>query len=179
MTLTQLTRSRARTAAAAALCGIAAISVAACSPVPNPDAGQTTAPAGTAAPAASTAAGAPVVIDCAGQARTRPAQYVLACGDGAGTLAGLRWAGWGPSSATADGISVINDCAPSCVAGHGHQFPALVRLWRAEPLPGHPGERYFTRLTITYTGTRSYRADGQLRQLPKSTTYPLFPTGGA
>ena len=173
MTLTQLTRSRARTAAAVALCGVAAFSVAACSPSSGPAA--TPSASRTGVPAS----GVPVVIDCAGQASTRPGQYVLACGDGGGALAGLRWAGWGPTSATADGASVINDCAPSCVAGHGHRFPALVRLWRAEPLPGHPGERYFTRLTLTYTGTRSYRADGQLRELPKSTTYPLSATGGA
>ncbi len=176
MTLTQLTRGRARTAAAAALCGVAAIGIAACGSAPDPAAGQRTA---SASAAATTPAGAPVVVDCAGQARTRPGQYVLACGDGGGALAGLRWTNWGPSSAAGDGASVIDDCVPSCVAGHGHSFPVLVRLWRAEPLPGHHGERYFTRLTLTYTGSRSYRAGGQLHQLPESTTYPLSAYGGA
>ncbi len=65
------------------------------------------------------------------------------------------------------------------MAGHGHSFPVLVRLWRAEPLPGHHGERYFTRLTLTDTGSRSYRAGGQLHQMPESVTYPLSAYGGA
>ena len=175
MTLTQLTRGRAR-AAAAALCGIAVTGVAACAPASNPATSQPTAPASRAA---STAAIVPAVIDCAGQARTRPGQYVLACGDGAASLTGLRWATWGAASAAGGGTSVIDDCVPNCVAGHGHGFPVLVRLWRAEPLPGHRGERYFTHLTITYTGSHSYRAGGQLHQLPVSVTYPLSASGGA
>lgn len=175
MTLTQLTRGRARTAAAAALCGIAAAGITACAHASGSSAGQTPAAGGTAA----TAASVPVVIDCADQARTRPSQYVLACGEGAASLAGLRWSNWGPSSAAGDGTSVINDCVPSCVAGHGHSFPVLVRLWHAEPLPGHHSERYFTRLTLTYTGSRSYRTGGQLHQLPASATYPLSAYGGA
>ena len=31
---------------------------------------------------------------------------------------------------------------------------SLVALWRPEPLPGHPGVRYFTRITRIYTGKR-------------------------
>jgi hypothetical protein len=45
---------------------------------------------------------------------------------------------------------------------YGHRLPVLVALWRAEPLPGHAGQRYFTRLTIIYTGNRSYRAGGMI-----------------
>lgn len=176
MTLTTLTRGRARTAVAAALCGIAAIGVAACSPSSDPAPGQSTVSASTAA---TTAADVPVVVDCAGQGRIRPGQYVLACGDGGGALAGLRWVNWGASAAAGNGTMVINDCTPGCASGHGHRFPALVRLSGAEPLPGHHGERYFTRLTVTYTGNRDYRAGGQLHRLPASMTYPLSPYGGA
>jgi len=60
-----------------------------------------------------------------------------------------------------------------------HNFPALAALWRTEPLPGHPGERYFTRLTIIYTGTRSYRAGGKTYHLSQTVTYPLSASGGA
>jgi hypothetical protein len=65
------------------------------------------------------------------------------------------------------------------VAGHGHSFPALITLWRAEPLPGHHGQRYFTRLTLIYTGNRGYQADGKQYQLPQTVTYPLSQYGGA
>jgi hypothetical protein len=55
----------------------------------------------------------------------------------------------------------------------------LVALWRPEPLPGHVGERYFTRLTIIYTGSRAYSAGGRLYQLPVTATDPLLAYGGA
>ena len=41
------------------------------------------------------------------------------------------------------------------------------------------GQHYFTRLTIIYTGSRSYRAGGKLYYLPATTTYPLSAYGGA
>ena len=58
-------------------------------------------------------------------------------------------------------------------------FPALVALWGTEPLPGHGGERYFTRLTLIYTGNRTYRVGNKLYSLPPTATYPLSPDGGA
>ena len=155
-------------AAAATACGIATIAVAACSP---------TASAATTADVVT--ATTPVVVDCAVHAQTRPGQYTLACAGGEAYLSGLRWASWGPSAAFADGTSTFNDCTPSCVAGHGPSFPVLVALWRAEPWPGHSGQRYFTRLTIIYTGNRTYHADGKQVQLPVTVTDPLSPFGGA
>jgi hypothetical protein len=158
------------------MCGIAAIALAACA-APAP--GIAAAPQQPAAVTTAAAAGVPVVVDCAVHARTRPGQYVLACADGGAYLAGLHWATWGSSAAFAEGISTVNDCVPSCAAGHGHSFPVLVALWRAEPLPGHAGERYFTRLTLIYTGSRTYRAGGKLYHLPVTATDPLSSYGGA
>ena len=70
-------------------------------------------------------------------ARPDPPRPYLACADGNAYLGGLHWAAWGSSAAFAGGTSTFNDCVPSCVAGHGHSFPALVALWRPEPRPGH------------------------------------------
>ena len=171
---TQPTRGRVR-AAAAVLCGVTAIATAACAaPAPHANA---TAQRPLAADVAATSV--PVVVDCAVHGQTRPGEYNLACAGGGAYLSGLHWASWGPSAAFADGFSTINDCVPSCVAGHGHTFPVLVALWRAEPRPGHLGQRYFTRLTIIYTGSRTYRAGGTLHQLPATATDPLSPYGGA
>ena len=160
--------------AAIALSGVAPIAMTAC-------AASTSATAAGQQPMAVTAAAAsnPVLVDCATHAQTRPGQYTLACADGNAYLGGLHWAAWGSSAAFAGGTSTFNDCVPSCVAGHGHSFPALVALWRPEPRPGHVGERYFTRLTVIYTGDRSYRAGGKLYHLPPTTTYPLSAYGGA
>jgi hypothetical protein len=188
--MTHPTRGRVR-AAAAALCGITAIATAACAaqaPHANatPHASATTQananataqrPLAAAADAAATSV--PVVVDCAVHGQTRPGQYNLACAGGGAYLSGLHWASWGASAAFAEGFSTINDCVPSCVGGHGHTFPVLVTLWRAEPRPGHAGQRYFTRLTVIYTGSRTYSAGGTPHQLPVTATDPLSPYGGA
>jgi len=170
---------RGRTRAALALCGIAALAAAACAAPALNAATRSQQSAAATATATVAAAGVPVVVDCAMHARTRPGQFVLACADGAAYLAGLHWASWGSSAAFGNGTSTFNDCVPSCVAGHGHSFPALVALWGAEPRPGHAGERYFTRMTIIYTGNRAYNAGGKLYHLPQTVTEPLSPAGGA
>jgi hypothetical protein len=168
--ITHPIRRHVRTAAAA-LCGIAAIAAAA----------SVTLGSASAAPARSGpgAASLPVLISCTRQAETRPARYVLACADGNAYLTGLRWAAWGTDSAFAAGTSTFRVCIPTCTAGHLHSFAVLATLWRPEPLPAHPGQRYFTRLTLIYTGPRSYRAGGKTYRLHQTTTYPLSAFGGA
>jgi hypothetical protein len=159
-------------AAALALCGIAAI--AACT---------ATAPRATVSsrqPTTLTATvthNVPILVGC-GQAQVRPNEYNLTCTAGA-YLARLQWASWGAAAAFAEGTMWLDTCLPNCVAGAGHSFPALVALWGTEPLPGHGGERYFTRLTLIYTGNRTYRVGNKLYSLPPTATYPLSPDGGA
>jgi hypothetical protein len=174
---TQFTRGRTRAAAAAVLCGIASLALAACA-APAP--ASTTAAAATQQLAANASSvGVPVVVDCAVHGQTRPGQYPLACASGGAYLSGLHWASWGPSAAFADGTVTIDDCVPNCTAGHGHSFPVLVTLWRAQAWPDHAGGRYFTRMTIIHTGSHSYRAGGTVHRLPETVTYPLSPFGGA
>jgi hypothetical protein len=172
----QLIRGRVR-AAVLILSGMAAL--AGCAAPATAAAAKPQAAALTADVAGKVAASLPVVVNCAAHAQTRPGQYILACGNGGAYLARLNWASWGPAAAFAEGISTINDCVPNCVAGHGHSFPVLVALWRAEPLPGHAGQRYFTQLTLIYTGSRSYHAGGKQYSLPATATYPLSASGGA
>jgi len=171
---TQLTWGWAKTTVAAAVCGPATIAVAACSPsaTASATASATTASATTAQqPAAAVpAANVPVLVDCAVHGQVRPGQYILACGDGAAYLSGLHWAAWGSSAAFADGTSTINN---------GDSFPVLVDLWRAEPRPGHAGQRYFTRLTLVFTGNRTYTEGGAVHEFPATLTYPLSSFGGA
>jgi hypothetical protein len=148
-------------AAALALCGIAVIATAACSP---------------AAPVSPAGTPSVVMFNCGGQAQIRPGQYDVTCTVGV-SLAALRWATWGSSAALASGSYAFDDCVPNCVGGHGHTVSALAVLWDVQPLPGHAAERYFTRLTIIYTGNRSYRAGGKLYQLPQTLTIPLSQHG--
>lgn len=173
--LTQLIRGRIRVVALA-MSGIAAaavLTVALVAAVPAAAAGRPQAHAGQ--PVSSL----PVVINCLGHAQTRPRQYILACADGNSYLAGLHWAAWGSTAAFASGTDTFNDCVPTCVAGHFHSFPVLVTLWHAQPLPHKASVRYFGRVTIIYTGSRSYRAGGKVYHLPQTQTYPLSASGGA
>jgi|SRR5215469_12181786 len=126
------------------------------------------------------AAGAvPVVINCVGKDQTSPTSYILACGDGNAYVAKLHWAAWGQTDAFGNGTYTFRACIPTCSAGHLHYFPALVALWGAKPLTGHPGTRYFTRLTLIYTGNRRYTAGGKTYRLPPTATFPLSASGGA
>lgn len=140
---------------------------------------STTAPGHLSRPAVTAAAASkvPVVIACFRHGQVRPRRYVLACGDGNEYLAGLRWSSW-TSHAFGSGTHAFNDCVPFCARGHFHSFRVLVVLWRAEPRPGHAGERYFTRFTLIYTGKRSYRAGGRVHHLPVTSTRSLSAAGG-
>jgi len=172
---THAARNRVK-AAAATLCGTVAIAAAVWA-ASAPASAAVRSERAAVAVAATT--GNPVVVSCAGQAETRPGQYILDCGDGYPYLTGLSWASWASSAAFAQGVSTLNDCVPYCAAGHFHSFPVLVALWRAEPRPGHGGQAYFTRLTVIFTGSHSYSAGGKLYQLPATETYQLPASGGA
>ena len=161
------TRRARVTAAGLALCGITVLATAACS------ATASAAPAGSRQPAAI----GPVVVNCPGQAQTRPGQYLLTCTLGP-YFSGLQWATWGSSSALARGTYAVDDCSPSCVGGHFHGFPVLAVLWDVQPRPGHAGERYFTEMTVIYTGNHSYRAGGKLYRLPQTWTFTLWQSLG-
>ncbi|SEM06083.1 hypothetical protein [Streptacidiphilus jiangxiensis] len=104
-----------------------------------------------AKPASSTTV---VLLDCAGKAQTKPATYVLACGDGNNYLTGLHWSTWSADAATGTGTDVANDCKPYCAAGHFHSFPVNVRLTEPVPWTGHPGQLRYTSLTLDFTGAR-------------------------
>ncbi len=122
-------------------------------------------PAGTTASAASRAADSalvqpadtpraiPAVYNCEFKPQTRPSEFVLTCADYGDSLIGLHWVSWDSSQAFATGTEHINDCTPYCAAPTAKfiNYPALVALWRPEPVPGHPGARYFSRMTRIYT----------------------------
>jgi hypothetical protein len=145
--------------------------------------------AGTAAAAAGhparphgpavTAASLPVVIDCATKHQVRPSSYILACGDAGAYISKLHWAAWGGQAAFGSGTDFFRVCIPDCVHGKLVSFPVLVALWRVRPLPGHHGVRYFTRVTMIFTGNRTYKAGGKTFHEPQTLTEPLSAFGGA
>src|SRR6202035_2382422 len=95
-----------------------------------------------------------LLINCSLEPQTDPSWFTLTCADAGDVLTGLHWVSWYPSSAFATATDQINDCTPDCADGKFIEYPALVALWRPEPLPGHPDQHYFTRVTRIYAANR-------------------------
>jgi hypothetical protein len=117
-----------------------------------------------------------VVVNCLYKQQTRPSSFILTCADAGDVLAHLRWVSWEPDAAFATGVEQINDCTPYCAAGKFINYPVLVDLWRPEPLPGHPGVLYFSRVTRVYTANRPplYFCNGKQTCYPQTSTFDLW-----
>ncbi|PWI12667.1 hypothetical protein DI272_43535 [Streptomyces sp. Act143] len=101
--------------------------------------------------------GLPVLVDCLWHPRVRPADFMLACGDGNSRLASLRWTRWDAGSARAEGVNWVNDCTPYCAAGHFHAYRVTVTLDRARPWQKRPEVSHYARITLAYPDTRPER----------------------
>ncbi|MET7477268.1 hypothetical protein ABZT17_23285 [Streptomyces sp. NPDC005648] len=110
---------------------------------------------------------APVLVDCLWHPRVRPADFVLACGDGNSRLASLRWTRWGQESARAEGVNWVNDCKPYCAAGRFHEYAVVVRLDHVRPWKKHPQVLHYDRMTLVYPGNRP-------DSFPRTVVYPLW-----
>jgi hypothetical protein len=164
----RLTRIRT---AVVALCATAAIATVA--------AGTATAATGHPARRPTTAsASLPVVIDCAMKHQVKPTSYILACADAGALIFKMQWATWGGQAAFGSGTFSFRVCVPNCAQGKTVTFPILAALWRVKPLPGHRSVHYFTRLTMIFTGNRSYKAGGKTHHQPQTRTVLLSASGG-
>lgn len=74
--------------------------------------------------------------DCLGRPQVRPATVTLTCADANYSIVKLAWTGWGRTFAAARGTAVVNDCTPTCVAGHVHRYPAVIVASGAQRCPG-------------------------------------------
>ena len=109
----------------------------------------------------------PVLVDCLWNRDVRPADFILACGDGNSRLLRLHWSQWGPEAATAVGVNAVNDCKPYCAAGTFRLYRVTVRLDHPQPWKKHPDVQRYNRITLTYAGARP---DGFKQVM----TYPLW-----
>jgi hypothetical protein len=133
----------------------------------------------TGAPASLTASQrSTVVVDCTGQRQTRPSSFILTCADANDALTALHWASWASGQAFGTGTEKVNTCTPDCADGKLVSYPALITLWRPEPVPGHPGVRYFTRITRIYPANRPplYNCQGKHPCYPLTSTLSLAPS---
>jgi hypothetical protein len=118
-----------------------------------------------------------VVVNCLSKQQTRPSSFVLTCADAGDVLTALHWVSWA-SQAFGTGTEMIKTCTPNCAEGGFVSYPTLIALWRPEPLPGHPGVLYFTRITRIYTANRPplYYCQGTHTCYPATSTTSLWST---
>ena len=112
---------------------------------------------GAALPAGATALAThgalPTLVDsqCVQPGQARPPTITLACGDGNAVAKDLSWRTWSDTHAAGKGDLVQNDCTPDCADGHFHTYPAQFAL---TDLVRAAGRAYFTKVTITFPGSR-------------------------
>jgi hypothetical protein len=113
----------------------------------------------------------------ASQLQRKPARIIYS-GDGNAVLAGptgrpyqthLTWTSWNSKEGRAWGADWHNNCNPYCAAGTFSAYRANVQVYRPEHVAGY---LLFTRLTVTYTGSRPPWPAYQHRSL----TYKLYAT---
>ncbi|MEW2162742.1 hypothetical protein AB0912_07045 [Streptomyces sp. NPDC007084] len=118
---------------------------------------------GTASAAPRTAATAqaprpkqpvPVLVDCLWHPDVRPADFILACGDGNSRLVSLHWSRWDQKGAVAEGVNAVNDCKPYCAAGTFHSYPVIVKLDHPQSWKKKPAQQHYTRMTLAYPHDR-------------------------
>jgi hypothetical protein len=88
--------------------------------------------------------------DCLGKPATKPASVILACADANFTATKLTWTGWGNTFAAAMGSASLNDCTPTCVAGHVHTYKIVLIANGLQTCPD--GQRAYTKVTYAWVG---------------------------
>jgi hypothetical protein len=96
-------------------------------------------------------------------------------GDGSGFLAGhrrphhhraapLKWSSWTATGASGSGDNWLDNCMPNCAAGTFHLYPVKLKLSRPRDVHGH---LIFTRMRVTYTGSKPGRVKHHPREIWK------------
>ncbi|MFD5818599.1 hypothetical protein [Streptomyces sp. NPDC127038] len=109
----------------------------------------------------------PVLVDCLWHPDVRPADFILACGDGNSRLTSLHWSHWNQHSAVAQGVNMVNDCKPYCAAGKFHSYPVVVVLDQPQQWKKQPQLQHYARMTLVYTHDHP---DGYAHKV----SYPLW-----
>jgi hypothetical protein len=83
-------------------------------------------------------------------ARYKPREIIIACGDGATWLSALRWSQWGKAGAHGRGTLNRRTCDPNCATGGTRHYPVNVRLARPRYC-ADTGREQFSRAHVTFT----------------------------
>jgi hypothetical protein len=100
------------------------------------------------APAASAAAGDPVVVNCLGKGVQKPREIVMACADAGIMVDGIRWTTWNENRARGTGTLVWNTCLPTdCASGIVEKYRVRITLGG---VASGPGTDVFSAMTLRF-----------------------------
>lgn len=88
--------------------------------------------------------------DCAGKLQVKPREVVFTCADAGFSAQKLAWIGWGGKTAAAVGEASVNDCSPTCVAGHFHSYRIVLVVSGSQRCPG--GRLAYKTVTYGFLG---------------------------
>jgi len=94
-----------------------------------------------------------VVLNCTDKAQVKPGTIVLACADNGMGLVHMQWTSWTAHLASGYGTLYEKNCTPNCAEGRIIDYPVIVTAWGSAGVTGHPSERRYTELTLTFPGT--------------------------
>jgi hypothetical protein len=97
--------------------------------------------------------------NCLGKPEVKPKDVTLACADANFRVENLQWTGWGETFAAGMGSGTVNDCQPTCVAGHFHNYPMVVIVSGRQTCPG--GQLAYAKLTYAFIGRSPFPTNAQ------------------
>jgi hypothetical protein len=127
-----------------------------------------TAIAASAAPAKSSL---PVLVQCTGAGQIKPSSTQQpACMLSSEWIPKLAWTSW-TTTAFGSGTFAVNNCTPSASCGPSKytKYPILIVLWKAVARPSHSGQKYFSKMTVIFTGSGRHFPTGH----PVAQTFTL------
>lgn len=104
--------------------------------------------------------------NCVGQPQARPSTVIFACADAGFSAQKLVWYGWGGATTVAVGTASVNDCTPSCVAGHFHSYRIVLVVNGTQHCPGN--KLAYEEVSYGFIGRSPFPADSE------GTTEPTY-----
>lgn len=101
-------------------------------------------------PGAAVANSTMALANCLGKPAVRPTSVILTCADGNFSVEKIQWTGWGEAFAAGTGTGKLNDCEPTCVAGHFHSYPMVVIASGRQTCPN--GQKAYAKITYAFIG---------------------------
>jgi hypothetical protein len=99
---------------------------------------------------AAGASGSGALPNCAGKLQVKPSEVVFTCADAGFSAERLTWLAWGGKTAVAVGKASVNDCTPTCVAGHFHSYRIVLIASGSQRCPG--GRTAYATVTYAFIG---------------------------